>query len=140
MAGFHSGLNAMTTLVTVFVIVAGVCYLTKGTILVTDLITFLLYVNNFVEPVKKLMNFSETFQNGYAGFERFMEIMDVEPDITDAKDAVSVDNVRGDVSFENVSFHYKHNNEAVLNHVNLNVKASLRMYWLNALVEKLFSL
>ena len=123
MAGFHSGLNAMTTLVTVFVILAGVSYLTKGTILVTDLITFLLYVNNFVEPVKKLMNFSETFQNGYAGFERFMEIMDVQPDITDAEDAVSVDNVKGDVSFENVSFHYKSNNEEVLNHVNLDVKA-----------------
>ena len=123
MAGFHSGLNAMTTLVTVFVILAGVSYLTKGTILVTDLITFLLYVNNFVEPVKKLMNFSETFQNGYAGFERFMEIMDVQPDITDAEDAVSVDNVKGDVSFENVSFRYKSNNEEVLNHVNLSVNA-----------------
>ena len=123
MAGFHSGLNAMTTLVTVFVILAGVSYLTKGTILVTDLITFLLYVNNFVEPVKKLMNFSETFQNGYAGFERFMEIMDVQPDITDAEDAISVDNVKGDVSFEDVSFHYRNNNEEVLNHVNLDVKA-----------------
>lgn len=123
MAGFHSGLNAMTTLVTVFVILAGVSYLTKGTILVTDLITFLLYVNNFVEPVKKLMNFSETFQNGYAGFERFMEIMDVQPDITDSEDAISVDNVKGDVSFENVSFHYKSNNEEVLNHVNLSVEA-----------------
>ena len=123
MAGFHSGLTAMTTLVTVFVILSGVSYLTKGTIVVTDLITFLLYVNNFVEPVKKLMNFSETFQNGYAGFERFMEIMDVQPDITDAEDAVSVDNVKGDVSFENVSFHYKSNNEEVLNHVNLDVKA-----------------
>ncbi len=123
MAGFHSGLNAMTTLVTVFVILAGVSYLTKGTILVTDLITFLLYVNNFVEPVKKLMNFSETFQNGYAGFERFMEIMEIQPDITDAEDAISVDNVKGDVSFENVSFHYKSNNEDVLNHVNLNVEA-----------------
>lgn len=123
MAGFHSGLGAMTTLVTVFVILAGVSFLTKGTIVVTDLITFLLYINNFVEPVKKLMNFSESFQNGYAGFERFMEIMDIEPDITDSKDAISVDNVKGDVTFENVSFHYESNNEEVLNHVNLNVKA-----------------
>lgn len=123
MAGFHSGLGAMTTLVTVFVILSGVSFLTKGTIVVTDLITFLLYINNFVEPVKKLMNFSETFQNGYAGFERFMEIMDIEPDITDAEDAISVDNVKGDVTFENVSFHYESNNEEVLNHVNLDVKA-----------------
>ena len=123
MAGFHSGMQAMTTMVTVFVILAGVSYLTKGTIMVTDLITFLLYVNNFVEPVKKLMNFSETFQNGYAGFERFMEIMDVQPDITDAEDAISVESVKGDVTFEDVSFHYRSNNEDVLNHVNLDVKA-----------------
>jgi len=123
MAGFHSGLSAMTTLVTVFVILSGVSFLTKGTIVVTDLITFLLYINNFVEPVKKLLNFSETFQNGYAGFERFMEIMNIEPDIADAEDAISVDNVRGDVSFEDVSFQYESNKEQVLSHVNLNVKA-----------------
>lgn len=123
MAGFHSGLGAMTTLVTVFVILSGVSFLTKGAIVVTDLITFLLYINNFVEPMKKLMNFSETFQNGYAGFERFMEIMDIEPDITDAEDAISVENVKGDVAFENVSFHYESNNEEVLNHVSLDVKA-----------------
>ena len=123
MAGFNSGLNAMTTLVTVFVILAGVSYLTSGIIVVTDLITFLLYISNFVEPVKKLMNFSETFQNGYAGFERFMEIMDVEPDITDAEDAIAVENIKGDVTFENVSFHYKSNNDKVLNHVSLDVKA-----------------
>lgn len=123
MAGYHSGLGAMTTLVTVFVILTGVSYLTSGTIVVTDLITFLLYINNFVEPVKKLINFTEMFQNGYSGFERFMEIMNVEPDIQDSQDAISVEHVKGDITFENVSFSYESNNEQVLNRIQLDVKA-----------------
>ena len=56
MAGYNSGLSALTTLVTVAVLLAGVSFLTSGAIIVTDLVTFLLYINNFVEPVKKLMN------------------------------------------------------------------------------------
>ncbi len=123
MAGYHSGLNALTTMVTVIVIVGGVLFMSTGSILVTDLLTFLLYINNFTEPVKKLINFTETFQNGYSGFERFMEIMKIEPDIQDVKDAIAVDNMEGDISFENVSFCYESNNEQVLNQIHLDVKA-----------------
>lgn len=85
---YHSGLNAMTTLVTVGVLVAGGSFLTTGTVEVTDLITFLLYISNFTEPVKKLVNSAEQFQNGYTGFERFLEILSIAPDITDKPDAV----------------------------------------------------
>lgn len=123
MAGYHTGLGALTTLVTVAVLLGGVSFMTAGTLTVTDLITFLLYINNFTEPVKKLINFTETFQSGYSGFERFMEIMEIEPDIEDAVDAVSVENFKGDIRFENVSFHYEDNEEKVLEHVNLDVKA-----------------
>lgn len=123
MAGYHSGVGAMTTMITVIVILVGVWLMTKGVVKVTDLITFLLYVNNFIEPVKKLINFTEMFQNGYSGFERFMEIMSIEPDIQDTKDAVEVGTLNGEVTFENVSFHYESNEEQVLNHINLNVKA-----------------
>lgn len=123
MAGYHSSVGAMTTMVTVIVIVVGGALMTKGTIRATDLITFLLYINNFTEPVRKLINFAEQFQNGYSGFERFMEIMDIQPDITDAKDAVEVKDLKGDVVFENVSFHYESNEDEVLNHIDLHVKA-----------------
>ena len=95
MAGYNSGLSALTTLVTVAVLLAGVSFLTSGAIIVTDLVTFLLYINNFVEPVKKLMNFTEMFQNGYSGFERFQEIMAIAPDIKDEKDAIAVDHLKG---------------------------------------------
>lgn len=120
---YHSGLNAMTTLVTVAVLLAGVSYMTTGEVLVTDLITFLLYINNFTEPVKQLVNSAEMFQNGYTGFERFQEILAIAPDIRDAEDAVSVDHLNGEIEFENVSFHYEDNEEKVLNNINLHVEA-----------------
>ena len=123
MAGYHSGLSGLTTLVTVAVLVGGVSFMAAGTLTVADLITFLLYINNFTEPVKKLINFTEMFQNGYSGFERFMEIIEIAPDIEDAEDAVSVSNLKGDIDFDNVSFYYESGHEKVLNHIHLSVNA-----------------
>lgn len=123
MGGYHSGLNALTTLVTVFVLIAGALLITQKGMPATDLITFLLYINNFTEPVKKLINFTEQFQNGYTGYERFQEILDVEPDITDTDDAVELQSIRGDIVFDNVSFQYKDGQETVLSNIDLNVKA-----------------
>ena len=123
MAGYHSSIGAMTTMVTVVVIVVGGRLMTTGTIEATDLITFLLYINNFIEPVRKLINFAEQFQNGYSGFERFMDIMSIEPDIQDAKDAVAVKDLKGDITFENVSFRYESTHEQVLRNVDLNVES-----------------
>ncbi len=123
MAGYHSSITAMTTMIRVVAIVLGGFLMAKKIIAATDLITFLLYINNFTEPIRKLINFAEQFQNGYSGFERFMEILSVEPDIKDAEDAVSIENVRGDISFEEVSFQYESNHERVLNNINLQVHA-----------------
>ena len=123
MAGYHTGLGALTTLVTVAVLVGGVGFLSTGALTVADLLTFLLYIGNFTEPVKKLINFTEMFQSGYSGFERFQEIMEIAPDIQDAEDAVSVDNLKGEIQFENVSFRYQDHAEKVLNHIRLEVKA-----------------
>lgn len=123
MGMYHSGLNALTTLVTVAVLLVGVTSLATGSIVVTDLITFLLYINNFTEPVKKLVNSAEQFQNGYTGFERFLEILSIAPDIQDAPDAISVDKLDGNIVFENVGFHYEDHEEEVLKNINLNVKA-----------------
>lgn len=123
MGGFHSGLGAFMTLINIIVIVAGAVFITKGIVDVTVLITFLLYVNNFTEPVKKLINFTETFQNGVSGYERFLEIMSIEPAIKDKENAVGKNDFRGDVTFRDVSFRYNDKNEYVLNHVSLDVKA-----------------
>ena len=124
---YHSGLNAMTTLVTVGILVAGGSYLASGTVNVADLITFLLYIGNFTEPVKKLVNSAEQFQNGYTGFERFLEIMSIAPDITDKPDAIDVESLDGEIEFSDVSFHYEDNKDKVLNHINLKVKSGQYM-------------
>ena len=123
MGWYNSGLGALTTLVSIVVLVAGTALITAQRMAVADLVTFLLYINNFTEPVKKLINFTEQFQNGYTGYERFLEIMDVEPDITDAEDAVSVDTVKGEIEFDDVSFKYEAKQDSVLSHINLKVDA-----------------
>ena len=123
MGAYNSGLGALTTLVTVGVIVAGAVLISDGSMDSTDLITFLLYVNNCTEPIKKLINFTEQFQNGYSGYERFLEILAVEPDIADAPDAVELTDVKGEIVFEDVTFRYEENLETVLNHINLKVDA-----------------
>lgn len=123
MGQYHSGLGALTTMVTIVVLIIGAVLMTRKEVDASDLITFLLYINNFTEPVKKLINFTEQFQNGYTGYERFREILSIEPDIKDAKNAVSVTDLKGAIAFENVSFRYEENTEKVLNHVNLKVRA-----------------
>ncbi len=127
MAGYHSGLGALTTMITIAALVAGAVLITQGQVSVADLVTFLLYINTFTEPVKKLINFTEQFQNGYTGYERFMEMMAIQPDIEDYQGATELKSVKGDISFEDVSFHYEDNTETVLHHINLEVSAGSYM-------------
>lgn len=123
MGGYNSGMGAFTTLITIFVLLAGAFFLMKGEMPVEDLVTVLLYINNFTDPVKKLITFTEQFQNGYSGYSRFLEIMAIAPDIKDEPDAVELGEVKGEITFENVSFSYEGNQEKVLDHVNLKVKS-----------------
>lgn len=123
MGSYHAGLGAFTTFINIAVIVAGALFITRDVIQVTDLITFLLYINNFTEPVKKLINFTEQFQNGASGYERFLEILAVHPDIVDKPDARELRDVKGDIVFEHVGFQYEDTQEEVLADINLRVDA-----------------
>ncbi len=123
MGSFQAGLGAFTTLIQVNVILAGVVMIAHGSVGVSDLVTFLLYISVFTEPVRTLIDFTEQFQNGYTGFERFREIMAVEPDIRDSEDAVELADVRGDISFEHVSFRYEEDAKQVLGNIDLHVPA-----------------
>lgn len=122
MGTYNSGMGVFSTLITVGSLLMGAWLMMKGELSAADLVTFLLYINNFTEPVKKLVNFTEQFQNGYSGYERFVEIMNIAPDIKDKEDAKSLDRVQGEIQFEDVSFHYSENKENVLSHVKLDVK------------------
>lgn len=121
MGTYQAGLTAFTTLINVVVIAVGGIGIAKGGVNITDFVTFLLYINVFTEPVKVLVDFTEQFQNGYSGYERFLEILSIIPDIKEKENAVKLSNVKGGVTFENVSFKYSDGNEFVLSHINLDV-------------------
>ena len=123
MGCFQAGVGVFTTLIEVNVILVGGALIASGRMNISDLVTFLLYIGVFSEPIKTLVDFTEQFQNGYTGFERFREIMDIEPDIEDSPDAVEMTDVQGHITFEDVSFRYNENTDKVLNHVDLDVPA-----------------
>lgn len=122
MGMYNAGLTAFTTMINVIVIAAGGIGIAKGWVNITDFVTFLLYINIFTEPVKVLIDFTEQFQNGYSGYERFLEILSVEPEIADKPDAKELTDVKGAITFENVSFRYKDGVDEVLSGVNLSVR------------------
>ena len=80
-----------------------------------------MYIYIFTEPVKVLIDFTEQFQNGYSGYERFLEILSVEPDIKEKPDAVELKDVKGEITFDNVSFRYKDGIEEVFSGISFNV-------------------
>ncbi len=122
MGVFQSGIGSFSTMIQIVVIIVGTILIAKGALNVTDLVTFLLYINVFTDPIRTLINFSENFQNGYSGFERFCEILAIEPDIKDSPDAEKLTNVKGDIKFTDVSFKYGENLDVVLDHIDLELK------------------
>ena len=121
MGGYNAGLKAFTAMITVVVMVVGGIMISKNALSVADMLAFLLYINIFTEPVKQLVDFTEMFQNGYSGFERFVEIMDIDPDIQDKPGATVLENVTGSVVFDDVSFTYGRSHENVFEHISLKV-------------------
>lgn len=123
MATFHSGLNFCIGLLNIAVVIGGGFFITNKVIGLGDLITYMLYINTLIEPIQKLINFTEQYQNGITGFERFMQIIEIEPDIVDKKGARTLKDVKGDIRFEDVSFQYNDANVDVFHDINLDVKA-----------------
>ena len=120
---FQSGMTAFILLVNIVVIITGAVLISDGLVEIPDFIAFLLYINTFTEPIRVIVDFTEQFQNGYTGFERFTEILNIEPDIKDKEGAVELTDVKGDILFEDVSFKYKDGAHRVLRHINLDIEA-----------------
>lgn len=120
MGMFHSSVEFFLCCLNVIVIGFGGYFVMRGSMDYRDLLTFTLYISSFVNPMRKLSNFSELFANGFAGLNRFVEVMRTEPTVADRKDAEPLRNVRGDISVENVSFAYD-GDLAVLHDVSLHV-------------------
>lgn len=121
MGQFFAGVQLFSNLVQLAVVVAGSIYVQQKAISVGDLIGFMLFVQMFIQPVKKISTLMESFQRGLAGFNRFTELMVVEPEISDRPGAKQLDRVKGEIAFKNVSFSYS-NGPQVLHHIDLTVK------------------
>ena len=121
MAVFQGGMEFSTSIMPVLVVGAGGWFIMKGQADYADLIAFMLYVTTFTTPVRKLSNFVEQFMQGSAGFLRFLELMRLDPEITDQPDAVDLGPVEGKVEFDDVSFQYNDQSE-VLRHIDLSIQ------------------
>ena len=121
MGQFHSSVEFFLCSLNVIVIGFGGYYVMKGQMEYRDLITFNLYIASFVSPMRKLSSFSEMFAHGFAGLQRFVEVMGMEPTIRDKENARKLQNVRGNITVENVSFAYEGDLD-VLHEVNLTVQ------------------
>ncbi len=120
---FHSTTKFFDGLLYITVVVAGGLFMGKGIIEPDDFVAYILYVSTLLASVRTIISFMEQFENGITGIERFVEIMDTEPDIVDKPDAVEVAKLSGDIRFENVSFKYSEDTEYVLKDININIKA-----------------
>ena len=127
MGGFNTSTRVFDGLMYIVVVVAGALFMIAGRIQAADYIAYLLYVQTLLTSIRRIVEFMEQFQRGMTGIERFCEIMDVKPDIQDAPDAKVLKNVRGDVTFDHVSFHYSDNEKNVLADINFAVKAGERV-------------
>ena len=120
---FYEGLMAFTQLMTAAVIVFGGISIVRASLDLPDLITFLLCVGILIEPIRRYGNFTRLYQEGIAGFERFMEVLEVEPDIRDTAVAIDLAHIQGNVTFRDVSFRYKDGYGHVFKNLSLDIKA-----------------
>jgi len=106
----------------IVVMVAGTYFVIDGQLTNGEFVSFLLLVNVFFRPVEKINSVLESYPKGIAGFRRYTELLDMEPDIVDAQDAIDVQNLRGEIRYDDVSFGYGPN-KRVLEHINLTINA-----------------
>ncbi|WP_042345909.1 ABC transporter ATP-binding protein [Bacillus massiliigorillae] len=117
-----AGIYIMTRLMTLIVLIVGAWLVYDGQLKYGEMVGFLLYVNVLFKPVEKITALMELYPKGMAGFKRFTELIDVNPDIENRKDAVDVSTLHGDIRFDNVSFGYE-DNKPTLTDISLSINA-----------------
>ena len=116
MNGFFQGILYLS------VVILGGIFISYGTFRASDLMIYVLYINIFINPIDKLVNFTEQYQRGITGFDRFLEVIETDPEIVEKKNALELKNIKGKIDFENVSFSYDNRNK-VLDDVSLSIDA-----------------
>lgn len=125
MSIFFSGMEFMISLLSLLSIAVGGYLIMKDKMTIIDLVAFTLYISAFLAPIRKLTNFTELYQSGMSGFTRFVELMREKPDIINRSDAVTLSNVKGEITFSHVTFSYSNEETAdeILSDINLSVPA-----------------
>ncbi len=123
MAGFQSSTRLFDGIMYIVVVVAGALFMIRGSINAADYVAYLMFVTTLLTSIRRIVEFAEQFQRGLTGIERFAEIMDTEPEITDTKDAKDISEIKGEVEFCDVSFRYESKGRNVLTKLSLTVKA-----------------
>lgn len=121
MAEYFSGMNLFMDILELIALVVGGYFTYLGKISLGDFAAYILYVKMFIQPIKKLINFTEQYQSGMTGFERFLEIINQDTE-KEAKNPIQLDNVKGNIEIENVSFTYEDNTK-VLDNLSLSIEA-----------------
>lgn len=121
MGRYHSGNSFFQSLLYLSAVLAGGFFITKGDMTLSELTVYILYINTFLNPVQKLVDFTEQLQKGMTGFERFLKIMNTKPEIEDKKGAQDMNQVQGEITFEKVSFGY--DEEEILTEVDMKIEA-----------------
>lgn len=121
MGRYHSGNSFFQSLIYLSAVLVGGLFITKGQLTLAELTIYILYINTFLSPVQKLVDFTEQLQKGMTGFERFRKIMDTHPDIQDSKEASPLGKVKGEIVFDKASFGY--DKEELLSDIDLHIPA-----------------
>jgi ATP-binding cassette subfamily B protein len=121
MAAFHSTMMYIMNCYPLIIITGGVILISKNLADLADILTFIVFLRFIMNPIRRMVNFSEQFQQGAASFERFIEILDIEPEIQDKTNALKIDVLKGDISFNDVSFSYNDDCGRVLKNINLKI-------------------
>ena len=123
MALFQTSTRAFDGLMHLTAIVFGGLFLIKGKILPGDMVAYIMYISTLIATIRRIIEFTEQFQRGMTGVERFLQIVDADIDIFDEPDAVDIENPKGNIVFKNVSFEYPDDHNKVFKNLNLSVKA-----------------
>ena len=123
MAWFHTGNKIFEALLYLVVLVFGSLFLVNGRINAGDLVAYLLYISTLITTIKRIIEFSEQFQRGITGIDRFLQIMDSDIEIFDSENARELKDVHGDIEFKDVTFEYPDDHNEVFKNLNLKIKA-----------------
>lgn len=124
---FHTSTRVFDGLMYVAVIIGGGFFLTKGKILPGDMVAYVMYVSTLITTIRKIIEYTEQFQRGLTGIERFLQIMDADIEIFDEPYAKDIKNPKGDIVFENVSFEYPDDHNIVFKNLNLSIKSGEKL-------------